>query len=212
MTMSDRKRDIQTEKLSAFLDGELSEQEQDAFARELSSDQALQARLMRFQAMGAHLRQEDIPIVDASPVADLVRKRLESEPTVLAPRKHRSGFKVPRVAIGAALAATVAAVAVSVAPQLLEPGAEPLPQETFAFTPRLSVPTVDATTVALGGTKPATDESESLGAPQRWKLLQPDQQARLNDYLLEHSEFAGRLSVTNPNVHVGFISSENGSD
>jgi anti-sigma factor RsiW len=210
--MSDRKREIQIEKLSAFLDGELSEQEQNTFTQELSADRELQAQLMRFQVVSAQLHREETSWVDSSPVADLVSARLENEPTVFAPRKHRPGFKVPRMAIGAALAATVAAVAVSVAPQLLESGSEPLPQETFAFSPRLSVPAVDATRVALGNMRPEAQEAAPGGDAQRWKLLQPDQQHRLNEYLLEHNEFAGRLSVTNPNVHVGFISSENVPD
>jgi len=206
--MNDRIDDSRLERLSAFLDGELSEQEQNALAEQLAGDAMLRSQLTRFQAVSGLLQQKDAGQVDASSVADAVSARLENEPTVLAPRQ-RSSFRVPRLALGAALAASVAAVAITVAPQLLESGVDPLPQDTFAFTPRLSVPTVDATTVSLGGGQPEATGLSTQGTAQRWKLLQPDQRSRLNRYLLEHSEFAGRLSVTRPNAHVGFISSEN---
>lgn len=206
--MSNRIDDSRLERLSAFLDGELSEQEQNALAEQLAGDKALRSQLTRFQSVSARLQKPDAFQVDASTVAEAVSARLQNEPTVLAPRQ-RTGFRVPRLALGAALAASVAAVAISVAPQLLESGVEPLPQDTFAFTPRLSVPTVDATTVALGGGQADAEPIGNQGTPQRWKLLQPDQRNRLNKYLLEHNEFAGRLSVTHPNAHVGFISSEN---
>jgi sigma-E factor negative regulatory protein RseA len=207
--MNERINDSQLEKLSAFLDGELSEQEQDALVTQLASDSALRSKLARFHSVSAHLQADDLPRVDASSIAAAVSASIHDEPTVLAPRKKRSSFKMQRLALGTALAATVAAVAVSVAPQLLDPGSEALPPETFAFAPRLSVPTVDATTVALGGWAPSAQARETDNNQQRWKLLKPDVQNKLDTYLLEHNEFAGRLSVTQPNVHVGFVSGNN---
>jgi sigma-E factor negative regulatory protein RseA len=206
--MSKRINDSQHEKLSAFLDGELTEKEQNALVDQLANDSSLQQQLSRFQVVSAQLQQDEAFRVDASGIAAAVSENLREEPTVLVPRRRHTPPKVQRLAFGAALAATVAAVAVSVAPQLLEPGSESLPPQTFAFAPRLSVPTVDASTVALGSAS-AVAEPREPGSRQRWKVLQPDVQNRLDKYLLEHSEFAGRLSVAQPNVHVGFISSKN---
>jgi len=205
--MSKRKHDSQLEKLSAFLDGELSEQEQNALVDQLSRDSALRDQLSRYQSIGAQLQQEEPSRVDASSVAEAVSAAIEGEPTILAPPRRKSSG-VQRMALGAALAATVAAVAVSVAPQLLEPAGDVLPPETFAFSPRLSVPNVDATTVSLGGSM-VQEQSVPSNEQQRWKTLQPEVQEKLDAYLLEHSEFAGRLGVAQPNVHVGFISNQN---
>jgi sigma-E factor negative regulatory protein RseA len=199
--------DPQHEKLSAFLDGELTAQEQNALVDQLANDASMRRQLSRFQLVSAQLQQDEALRVDASGIASAVAGKLSEEPTVLAPRRPRDGSKVQRLALGAALAATVAAVAISVAPQLLEPTGDPMSPETFAFAPRLSVPTVDATTVALGSGPVAS--AQETAARQRWKVLQPDIQNKLDKYLLEHSEFAGRLNAAQPNVHVGFISSKN---
>lgn len=209
--MSKSEQDTQLEKLSAFLDGELSEQEQNRLVDRLVSDAGLRNQLGRYQSISAQLQQDEPARVDASAIVERVSQSILDEPTVLAPRRQRSYSGVKRLAFGAALAAAVAAVAVSVAPQLLDPGVEALPPETFAFAPRLSVPSVDATTVALGGNlvSQSAEEVAAEQPPQRWKLLEADVQTKLDKYLLEHSEFAGRLSVAHPNAHVGFISNKN---
>ena len=202
--MIDRSVDKQHEQLSALLDGELSAAEQDALVNLLGGNPAMRRQLARYQLVHAQLQQECAQLVDASAIADQVRTRLGDEPTVLAPPVRRGPSNLPRVALGAALAAGVAAVTVAVAPHLLDSDPTSSP-ETFAFTPRLSVPAFDPTTVALGG--PAVDPSaQTLDTGQRWKVLEPRLQRKLDTYLLEHNEFAGRLGVHHPSVHVGFIS------
>lgn len=207
--MSERLNDSECEKLSAFLDGELSEQAQAGLVGRLAEQAELRSQLARFQAISAQLQQNEPPLVDASSVSEAVRRRVKDEPAVLAPRRRRPRIKVRKVALGTALAATVAGLAVSVAPQLLDPGAEALPAENFAFAPRLSVPEVDATKVSLGGSVSGTAENSDPGQKQRWKRLQPDVLLKLDRYLLEHNEFAGRHNVTHPSAHVGFVSGKN---
>lgn len=205
--MTDKPDHVQREQLSALLDGELSAQEQDALVTRLADNPQMRGHLARYQLIQAQLQMESAQLVDASLVGDRVRDRLKSEPTVLMPRATRHSFHLPRVALGAALAAGVAAVTLSVAPQLLETPVEAASPQTFAFSPRLSVPSVDATTVALGaaGSSMAT---QTPASGQRWKVLQPELRRKLDSYLLEHSEFAGRLGVTHPSVHVGFVSTQ----
>lgn len=193
--------ELHSERLSAFVDAELSSSEQDSLSRQLATDIALRRQLGRYQRISSALRQEHENRVDAGGIADAVSRALRDEPTVLAPRRRPANLS--RIALGAALAATVAAVAVGVAPQLLETD---LPVDaqapTFAFAPRLSVPAFPATTVALGDTATVANRPDS----ERWKVLKPDLQRKLDAYLLEHSEFAGRLGVAPANAHVGFIS------
>ena len=205
--MSDNPDHVQREQLSALLDGELSAKDQHALVTHLADSPQMRRHLARYQLIQAQLQMDSPQLVDASLVGDRVRDRLKTEPTVLTPRAKRNTFHLPRVALGAALAAGVAAVTLSVAPRLLEAPVEVAPPQTFAFSPRLSVPSVDATTVALG------DAGGSMGAEapasgKRWKVLQPELRSKLDSYLLEHNEFAGRLGVTHPSVHVGFVSTQ----
>jgi sigma-E factor negative regulatory protein RseA len=192
--------ELQNERMSAFVDGELSSSEQEVLSRRLENDPELRLRMGRYQQISFALRRSQEQTVDASGIAEAVSQALLDEPTVLAPRKPAQ--QLPRVALGAALAATVAAIAIGVAPSLLEPevGNESQPQ-SFAFAPRLSVPPFPTTKVALGDT--ATIENRPAG--ERWKTLRPETQHKLDNYLLEHNEFAGRLGVTPANAHVGFV-------
>jgi sigma-E factor negative regulatory protein RseA len=205
--MSDTPDHVQREQLSALLDGELSAKEHDALVTRLADSPQLRRHLARYQLIQAQLQTDSAQLVDASLVSDRVRERLRSEPTVLMPRATRHTFHLPRVALGAALAAGVAVVTLSVAPRLLENPVEAASPQTFAFSPRLSVPSVDATTVALGG--PGNSMASGIPASgQRWKVLQPELRRKLDSYLLEHNEFAGRLGVAHPSVHVGFVSTQ----
>lgn len=204
--MSDTPDEKQRELLSVFVDGELAADEQNRLIDRLASDAALRAQMSRYRQISAQLQEQGERTVDATGVAEAVSATLEQQPTVLAPQSPRRRINLPRVAWGAALAATVAAVAVTVAPQVLEQGVEPLPPQTFAFSPRLSVPSVDVTTVALGG---FSNNQEDEASPQVWKVLNPELRNKLNDYMIEHNEYAGRLGVAQPSVHVGFISNNN---
>lgn len=195
---------LEQERLSAFVDGELPPGEQSAFAGRLSEVSELRAQLRRYQQIGQALQASKPPHVDAAGVAESVSRALADEPTLLAPPR-RSGFSLSRVALGGALAAGVAVLAIAVAPVLVndEPGADSHPQ-TFAFAPNPSIPPFPVTAAALGD-KLAV---ENRPAPQRWLTLKPELQRRLDNYLIEHSEYAGHYAVAPANAHVGFISTD----
>lgn len=212
--MSDHKNDRVGERLSGMLDGELSPAEQDKMAKRLAENAALRRKLGRYQRISAGVQKLPDESIDASGIAERVSAQLADEPVVLAPQKRRP-VQVPRVALGAALAATVAAIAVGVAPGLLDPAldeaAAPAP-ETFAFTPELSVPKFSATTVAIGGGAEPVVTANPLLSEGRWKTLKPDAQKKLDRYLLEHSEYAGRLGVSPANAHISFFNNDDAQD
>ena len=201
--MSERLNDKTRENLSAFVDGELQAGEQDKLTRKLAGDAELRRQLGRYQRISSQIQRDDHDLVDASGIADAVSRALADEPTVLAPR--RRSFSPGRFGMGAALAATVAAVAVTIAPAILTPQDELSAPETFAFSPQLSVPAFAATNVAFGS-KSAV--SAPAAGDQRWKVLQPETQDKLEDYLLQHSEYAGRIGVAPAGAHVGFVTGD----
>ena len=196
------------EQVSALADGEVSSSELDTLSKKLAADSRLREQLAGYQRIGEQLRHEG-PMVDASGIAAAVSAQLEDEPTVLAPKRRRQVFNVPRIAMGAALAATVAAVAVGIAPQVLDSVEEPgLQPQTFAFAPQLPIPRIGATTVSLGGSELAPKGPPGDGK-QVWKVLQPKVQQKMDKYLLQHNEVAGRMGVKHLNAHVGFGSVPN---
>lgn len=195
----------QHERLSAFLDDELTVAEQRQLAADLASDTDLQAQLTRYQRIGDAMRGADeLAQIDASLIARQVSVALEDEPTILTPKRWRLPA-VPRLALGGAMAAAVAMVAVGIAPQLLSVNEEPVQQETFAFSPKLSAPMLEATTVALRH-EAATPMSNPALNDQQWKTLNPAMQKKLDRYLLEHNEYAGYARASGPASHIGFVS------
>ena len=88
------------EKLSAFMDNELSELEMRRLLTALAADEALRATWGRYHLIGATLRRESITPVE---IAARVTARLDESPPVARP--------LARIAGQLALAASVAAVA-----------------------------------------------------------------------------------------------------
>jgi negative regulator of sigma E activity len=206
------------ERLSAFLDGELARHEMKRVAAELASDRGARQRYERYAQIAAHISGDGYSRVDASGIAERVSQALSEEPTVLAPRQWRDALRVPRLALGAALAAGVAMVAVAVAPQMI--GVQettPLTPETqtFAFAPRLSVPADGFRTVSLQATpthhRPLAAESVAAAQPAvagHWKTLKPEMRDKLVRYLLQHNEVAGQIAAQQPSAHLSFVSNQ----
>lgn len=203
------------EQLSSLLDGELSERELNRLVVHLETDRAARARFGRFAQISAFLGSDRGQMVDASNIAARVSAALENEPTILAPRQWRDGLRLPRLALGAALAAGVAAMAVAIAPQIIG-GHKPstLPQtETFAFTPRMSVPVDGLRTVALqANPHPVVIRpSGTVAEAGHWRVLKPGMRERLNRYLLQHNEVAGHIATQQPSAYVSFVSAPDAS-
>lgn len=100
------------ERLSCFLDGELSSQEEQRVLERLRHDGALQVRWERYQLISDALRN-NLPDVAMRDLAGRVSAALESEPVVLAPRRLRVRVgKLAKQVAGVGIAATIATVAV----------------------------------------------------------------------------------------------------
>jgi len=212
MNLKDPMDDRMSEELSSFADAEISERDLGRWVARVTGDQEARGRFSRYRLIGAQLAAEDEKIVNASSIADKVSQALLDEPTVLAPRNWRKSIHFPRMALGAALAAGVAVVAVALAPQLVETMDSGRVAETpsFAFAPQLSVPADGITMVALGpGTRHPANTNVPLANGQRWKVLSPSMQQKLSRYLLEHNEVARQISAQQPSAHLGYISSRN---
>jgi negative regulator of sigma E activity len=187
-----KSNDSQNELLSALLDDELTAEELASFSNAFANDKALRGQMARYQQISQALQQQTTPMVDASPITERVHNALLDEPVVLAPfqaktRQRQMPSGVKRVALGAALAATVAVIAIGLMPQLsplqqaLQPqyAATPAPQATFA----------------------------NASTQQAWDTLQPAVRQQLGRYLAEHNEFAGQLSIAKrPNAQINIIS------
>ena len=97
------------EKLSAFMDGELDDAK---LMHLLDSDADARATWARYHLIRDALHQDYVP--NAQSLADKVADALENEPTVLAPKRRFAPKQLARQAVGIAIAATMAAVAILV--------------------------------------------------------------------------------------------------
>jgi sigma-E factor negative regulatory protein RseA len=161
------------EKLSAFLDNELSELEERQLLKALGEDEALRQRWERYHLIRAALRSApETPA--AGNVAARVQARLAAEP---APQAWRRLRPATRTLGGLAIAATVAAVTLVGLTVLKEPAPAP----------------------TVASTKPGS----AVKVAKRWKTEQPEIEPTLNAYLVEHNEYAaGSVSGMLPYVRV----------
>lgn len=163
------------EKISALVDGELTDQEARAVVKEIEADPELQKLWQRYHLMSAALNQE----LESLPKSDLVERvhaQLDKEPVVLAPKawKGTGGTKVAKAVGSLAIAASVAAVAIlSLKP--LDPGSN---QDT-------SIATLQS----------VQDGQYIRAGETRWNIEQPELESTLNMYLVEHNEYAPTSSL-----------------
>ena len=167
-----------SEKLSALMDGELSEHEQRQLVRGMLEDSALRDAWSRYHVIRAALHRDGKTVV-ATDIATKVRMALRDEQADVAPA---ATTRMVRAAGMVAIAATVAAITLFGVQHVFGPAAEaPL----FAKAP---------------GTKPA----QSIHTV-RWEKQKPEMERVLNSYLVEHNEFTpanGVSSMLGPNVRV----------
>ena len=194
----------QAELASALLDGELDGPvEQQAVNELLRGDAADRERSARYCMIGDAMRGESL--IDATTIAARVRDALEDEPVVLAPSPNPAPRWIKPVS-GAALAASVAAVAIVFAPGMMTTA----PDHGVSTVTIAEAPTPQVVPVATG-TEPARvledPESElaSSTPDDRWQAIDPVLQDRLNRLLIEHHEFSGRTGVRGPVSHVGLV-------
>ena len=195
----------QAELTSAFLDGELDELAERRVVKELlQAATADRDRYARYRLIGDAMRGE--AVVDTTTVPARVRAALADEPVVLAPSRSRASAWLKPVT-GVALAASVAAVAIVVAPGMMTAPEETGSPVNIAQAPALqAIPVAVSSEPAVRPTEPDTARVASNGSKNRWQAIDPALQDRLNRLLIEHHEFSGRTGVNGPVSHVGMVS------
>jgi sigma-E factor negative regulatory protein RseA len=159
------------EHLSAFFDGELDERDIERVMTQLGQDEKLTSSWDRYQLIGDAIRgqlPQQVSTDLAARVSDLVR----DEPAILAPRRA-TVHKLVRPAVGVALAASVAGVALLFFPAAnQEPGV--LKDQLVQVSPQ-----------------PSRVASRGI----RWSTGEPAVASKLNRYLVNHNELARSGSI-----------------
>jgi sigma-E factor negative regulatory protein RseA len=170
------------EQLSAWVDGEIDAAEEALLVRRVQQDVKLAVRWQRYHMIGDAVRGQLPESMDYS-LADRVAASIEEEETYhLTPSRARQPAHWSRPFVGAAIAASVAVVAVLAVRQADLPDDELQVAETAM---------------------PSADEYKRLD-PTRLAESQPQVVDQLNPYLVNHNEFAarnGRLGLS-PQVRI----------
>ena len=163
------------EQISAFLDGELPANEAELLVHRLSRDEAMRGKAVSYRLIGAAMRNELL-----APHPDQLRRNVlraldaDSAPTV-SPAVPRWDYRqLMRPAVGVALAASVAVIAILGLQTITQPGGSPgarplVTEATQTPAPSYVVPqeTLDGSAVQLP--------------------------IRLTNYLVNHGEYASGL-------------------
>lgn len=165
------------EQISALLDGELPAREQPLLLERLARDPALRARWSRYQLIGDGLRKSLPQQIDLN-LADRVMSAVEALP------EPRAGMlsvirETLKPLAWLAVAASVAVVAVLTVQQVRSP--EPGTVQVAATVPgQAAQPVADAYRRVQG----------TRWEAQRGAVQPPQVGNRLNEYLVNHSEYA----------------------
>jgi sigma-E factor negative regulatory protein RseA len=188
------------EQISLLADGETTAESYDTVLTALAAtDNESRAALSRYRLIGEVIRDQSARPVE---VADAVRAAIAAEPTVLAPTRKAAPAWLKPVA-GVAVAASVAAAAIVVVPQVGfdEPSMPTISPTFVSQSPMVAQPRL----VANGPSAPQEQQLSVEGGAE-WKTLDADLADRLNRLVIEHHEFAGRSGVTGPVPHIGVVS------
>ena len=180
------------ESLSALVDGELSAVKISKVVKQLAESDDLRGQWDRYHVIGDCIRGEEIRS-EYRAIADRVQNRLRDEPAILSPPRAASPSQPQWVkpAASAALAASVAAIAMLAAPQFINESEPPNPSLAES---------------------PATDTQKLYAAQSgtRWNLSKPDVESKLNAYLVNHQEHLPSGSVKSMLPYVTFVSYDTG--
>ncbi|MEA3274524.1 MAG: sigma-E factor negative regulatory protein [Pseudomonadota bacterium] len=167
----------QTEHLSALVDGEIDPVLLHATLSALESNRELGETWERYHLIGSALRGEGVR-VEYRQIAARVSDSVAREPVPLAPPASGHG-RSSRVGpfIGAALAASAAFLAVFAVPQLFDQKLQPQ----------------DPAVAVNPSPPPAQFQLATPG--QRWHLVQPALQNKLDRFLVNHQEYSPTSSI-----------------
>lgn len=212
------------ERLSAFVDDELSEFEARRMAKELAESKELREKWTRYQLIGSVLRDEDLSSVDPA-FAEAIAAAIAVEPSTV------KGNERPRVAqrditgwlkpvVGVAIAASVAAAAVLIGGRVMAPVDRVAPSVASAIEENISGEQNAANRIAETGTVSSdlgtrpittgvvTPVSSSLGLPgaETSPMNDASVDSLLNDplfssFLATHAEYAAHNGIL-PRVRV----------
>ena len=171
--MRDNNSQLLQERFTALLDNELPPEQIDSLSHAVSQDADLRQQVARHQMINCGIRAEHINL-DALTLMDEVGERLKDEPTVLAPTRWQRSHRWIQPIAGTALAASVAALGIAFAPQLLNQG--------------VNVPNPGIQVVAQPIAVPPAQVAHQ--PEQTWKTLESKPENELEPYLKDHSEYA----------------------
>lgn len=196
------------ELISALLDGEIAPQAHRATVKKLiQAGPEATDTFGRYRLIGDLMRDESAHIIA---VADRVSAALHDEPTIVAPQQTSRTSRWLRPVAGVALAASVAAVAIVVAPRLLDSGPlAPSDSSVATSAPVTPLPTLVAGLPASPASAlAAADAGGEATTDQRrgWQTMDSQLADRLDRLVIEHHEFGGRTGINGPVPHIGFVS------
>ncbi len=195
---------IEGELISALLDGEIEPgAHRHTVSRLIDAGPEALDTYGRYRLIGDLMRDETGLVV---PVADEVHAALRDEPSILVPRPP-SPLRWLRPVGGVALAASVAAAAIFIAPQIVPSFVTDM--QVVEVVPERPRPVPAPQLVASKPSPPARIDAgheSTLVGQSRWRALDKDLETRLNRLVIEHHEFAGRTGVTGPVPHISVVS------
>jgi negative regulator of sigma E activity len=176
----------------------------------------LKARWGRYATIGAAIRKEQVVRVQ-SQLASRISTAIASEPSLLSePAGTRKKFASPAVrrwvqpVAGAALAASVAALAIFVLRAQAPLGAAPDVQTFAQSTATQESPAPEGTTVLTAeNSSGSNNEPDSYTVPQSVEPLSVVPSTELANYVVAHSEYSTPLSRLN--LRSAFVASEPGT-
>jgi sigma-E factor negative regulatory protein RseA len=180
--------------MSAMFDDELPPAQCDLLLRRLERDAALRARWGRYAIVGAALRKEPLALgrTGRADIASRLRVALEAEPVLAmaVTRSPASRVNWYRPALGAALAAGVAAMAITLvrvqAPTVADAGA-----------PVANLAPAATATARVGAVNRSADAAPSYVVPPSSEQLGVRTSAQLANYVVAHSEYTSPVARLN---------------
>ncbi len=179
------------EQISAWVDGELPERELELLLARMESDPALAARWERYHLIQDALRNR-LPAQVVPGFADRVQAAIAGDGDTFSSTPARGLPRWLKPVAGTAIAASVAAAMVLVM--------QPQGQPDSALVVVAQAPVA----------APAGDQYRRV-AGTRWDVERPRVGDHLNQYLVNHNEFAARHGLPAVSAHVRVVSYDPGA-
>jgi sigma-E factor negative regulatory protein RseA len=168
--------EVYKERLSAFMDGELHNDEE--LVVQLEQNPQLQGLWQRYHTIRDAMHQGLAPAMQRD-FLDAVSAAIADEPAILAPRRRRfSARQVAKPAAGIAIAASIAMAVV-------------LGVQSYRTNPELTTPSLAEAPAAA----PATVLASAPASGAAEQRLNASQESKLNNYLVNHNEYASSFHV-----------------